>query len=118
MNHAARTHRRAVALTSRHLRRDHWQILTQRWATPHGQVDLIAADRNVLVIVEVRARTGTRFSTALQVITRDRAAQLRTLATAWTDAHGGHYPATRIDLIGVLYEPTGGFAVLHTRKAG
>ena len=43
------------------LKGEGYQIVVRNWRTKLGEVDIIARDRDVLVFVEVKARTGDGF---------------------------------------------------------
>ena len=46
-----------------------YAILDRRYRTRHGEIDIIAADGEIVVFVEVRARTATDFGTAAESVT-------------------------------------------------
>jgi putative endonuclease len=41
----------------RHLRRKNYQILAQNWRHGHGEIDVIALEKGVMVFVEVKTRS-------------------------------------------------------------
>jgi putative endonuclease len=49
---------------------------------------------------------------------RAKQARLRRLAVQWLNAHGVRFEQIRIDVIGLLYEGTGGFTIEHIRGVG
>lgn len=51
------------------LRRRGYAILARGYRTRHGEIDIVARDGDVLVFVEVKARTSRRYGTALDAIT-------------------------------------------------
>jgi putative endonuclease len=42
----------------RHLEDAGFEILARNWRCPDGEIDIVARDRNVLVICEVKTRSG------------------------------------------------------------
>lgn len=56
-----------------------WTVLERNWRCRVGELDIVAEDRNVLVIVEVRSRSGTAFGTPADSIAGAKAHQLQRL---------------------------------------
>src|ERR1700751_5315249 len=65
-----------------------YRIRARRFRTPHGEIDLVARRRNLLALVEVKAR-ATRDDAAFAATPRQ---QLRIInaAQAWLAAHPEH----------------------------
>jgi putative endonuclease len=97
------------------LERRGYTVLTRRYRTAHGELDIVARDGDVLVFCEVKTRRGTGFGWPLEAVTASKAARLRRLAAAWTRERGLHLPDVRIDLVGVLRPPRGPAQVEHVR---
>ncbi len=94
------------------------RILDRNWRCAAGEIDIVAAERRVLVVCEVKSRSGTRYGTPLEAVSRAKRARLRRLAVAWLNAHGVRFDQVRIDVVGLTYEGTGGFTVEHVRGVG
>ncbi len=60
---------RGEELACRELRRRGYSILARRYRTRHGEIDIVAMDDDVLVFVEVKARSDRRFGGPLAAIT-------------------------------------------------
>jgi putative endonuclease len=94
------------------------RILDRNWRCATGEIDIVAVDRQVLVVVEVKARTGMRYGGPLEAVSRAKRARLRRLAVQWLNAHGVRFDQVRIDVVGLVYDGTGGFSVDHIRAVG
>jgi putative endonuclease len=94
------------------------RILDRNWRSADGEIDIVAVERHVLVVCEVKSRTGTRYGTPLEAVSRAKRARLRKLAVQWLNAHGVRFDQVRIDVVGLVYEGTGGFTIEHTRGVG
>ncbi len=94
------------------------EILDRNWRCPQGEIDIVAADGRVLVICEVKTRSGVRFGTPLESITRQKASRLRRLAVRWVVTHNVIYEDIRVDVIGVLQTAPGQFSIEHVRGVG
>jgi putative endonuclease len=103
----------AEYLESRGLR-----ILDRNWRCAVGEIDIVAAERYALVVVEVKSRTGTQYGSPLEAVSRAKRARLRRLAVQWLNAHGVRFDQVRIDVVGMLYDGTGGFTIEHIRGVG
>ena len=94
------------------------QILDRNWRSADGEIDIVAVERQVFVVCEVKSRTSTRYGTPLEAVGRAKRARLRRLAVQWLNAHGIRFDEVRIDVVGLLYEGTGGFTIEHVRGVG
>jgi len=93
-------------------------VLERNWRCTLGEIDIVALDGRTLVICEVKTRSGVRFGTPLEAITRQKAYRLRKLAVAWVRAHGLVFDQIRIDIVGVLRAAPGEFSIEHVRGVG
>lgn len=94
------------------------RILDRNWRCSEGEIDIVAADRRVLVVCEVKTRSGTRFGTPLEAISARKHARLRRLAVRWVVASGVLFDEIRIDVVGVLRVAPGEFRLEHIRGVG
>jgi putative endonuclease len=105
-------------LAVEYLERSGLRVLDRNWRSADGEIDIVAAERQVLVVCEVKTRSGTRFGTPLEAITRTKHARLRRLAAQWLVAHGVLFDEVRIDVIGLLRDRSGEFQIEHVRGVG
>lgn len=95
-----------------------FRILDRNWRCADGEIDIVAVERHSLVVCEVKTRSGTRYGTPLEAVGRVKRARLRRLAVQWLNAHGARFDQIRIDVLGLLYEDSGGFTIEHVRGVG
>jgi putative endonuclease len=95
-----------------------FRILDRNWRCADGEIDIVAVERHTFVVCEVKTRSGTRFGTPLEAVGRAKRRRLRMLAVRWLNAHGVRFDEIRIDVVGLLYEGTGGFTIEHVRGVG
>jgi len=93
-------------------------VLGRNWRCTQGEIDIVALDGRTLVVCEVKTRSGVRFGTPLEAITRQKACRLRRLAVAWVRAHGLVFDQVRIDVVGVVRAASGEFSLEHVRGVG
>jgi putative endonuclease len=94
------------------------EILGRNWRCEHGEIDIVARDGQTLVICEVKTRSGVRFGSLVEAVTRQKARRLRRLAVAWLTAHSLFFEEIRIDAICVLRAACGEFSIEHIRGVG
>lgn len=91
----------------RELRRRGYEILERRYRTRYGEIDIVARHGPALVFVEVKARVGRRFGTALEAVTLQK--QQRVVAMAADYLARRHIPPSpcRFDVVGVIVDDDG-----------
>ena len=101
----------------RHLEDAGFEILARNWRCPEGEIDIVALDRGVLVICEVKTRSGLGYGLPAEAITRKKADRLRLLARRWLREHPGGGADVRFDVVSVLRGQRGAAVVEHLRAA-
>jgi putative endonuclease len=89
---ASHTHRalgvQGEALAAEYLESLGWQILDRNWRDGRrGELDLVVRDRDVVIAVEVKTRSGTGYGTPFEAITSLKASRLRRLLLGWVREH-------------------------------
>ncbi|MFD0317528.1 YraN family protein [Streptomyces flavalbus] len=104
-------------LAARRLAQAGMTVLQRNWRCGRsGEIDIVARDGDVLVVCEVKTRSGGRFEHPMAAVTPEKAERLRDLAQRWIQTHGGAPPGgVRIDLVGVVLPPRGAPVVEHAR---
>lgn len=105
-------------VASEYLLQAGFRILDRNWRCAEGEIDIVAVERQVLVICEVKTRSGARFGDPLEAISRVKRNRLRRLAIRWVVAHGVLFDEIRIDALGLLRDRAGGFTIEHVRGVG
>jgi putative endonuclease len=95
-----------------------FRILDRNWRCAAGELDIVAVERHVLVVCEVKTRSGTGYGTPLEAVGAAKRRRLRQLAVAWLNAHGIRFDRIRIDVVGLVRDPAGGYTVEHVREVG
>lgn len=107
-------------LAADHLEGLGWQVIARNWRIAHadlrGELDLVCRDRDVLVVVEVKARRTERFGAAVEAVGHRKQAKLRRLAAAFLRDTGVRASGVRFDVIGVLVDEVG-VRIDHRRGA-
>jgi putative endonuclease len=110
--------RQGEDLAARHLAAAGLRILARNWRCRAGEIDIVALDGRVLVICEVKTRSGGRFGTPLEAVGSQKSRRLRKLAVLWAREQGAFFDQIRIDVVGVLQPRSGECSVEHVRGVG
>ena len=110
--------RRGEQFAAAYLERAGFRILDRNWRCAEGELDIVAAERRVLVVCEVKTRSDARYGSPLEAITRAKRSRLRRLAIRWLVAHGVLFDEVRIDVIGLIRNQAGLYEIEHVRGVG
>jgi len=89
---------------ARHLEDLGYEILARNWRTSGGELDLVAATADELVVVEVKTRRSELFGHPFEAVGDRKKARLWRLSMAWIAAHRdlAQGRRLRIDAIGLI----------------
>ena len=73
---------RGEAAAAAYLERQGLVVLARNWRCALGEIDIVAAEGDTLVVCEVRTRTGSAFGSPEESVTRDKRRRLVRLARA------------------------------------
>jgi putative endonuclease len=102
-------------LAVRHLEADGFTVLERNWRCELGEIDVVARDGAVLVIVEVKTRSSLRHGTPFEAVTERKLHRLERLGLAWMRLRGVRPRGMRVDVISVLRPRSGPSVVEHVR---
>jgi len=113
--------RRGEDVATAHLEHRGLVVLARNWRCREGELDLVAADRERLVVAEVKTRSGTGFGVPAEAVTAVKAARIRRLAQRWLAARhaagGSGFAEVRFDVLAVLLVPGAAPQVEHYEGA-
>ncbi|MFC2020965.1 YraN family protein [Chloroflexota bacterium] len=89
------------------LKKRKYRILETNYRCPHGEIDIIARQKDTLVFVEVRTKTGREFGSPEESITFTKKEHLRATAYHYLQTHDDLPQSWRIDFIAVELTPEG-----------
>lgn len=127
----------------RHVEARGWKVLDTNWRGKDGELDIVALDDDVLVVIEVKTRSGHGFGHPAEAVTARKLARIKRLTGQWLTVYrerlaaarlqaeaeaGGAVPssavpvlpdvrarfgAVRIDVVAVTLQPQGRAVVEH-----
>ena len=92
-------------------------VLSRNWRCREGEVDLIATDGQLLVVCEVKTRSGTGYGEPSEGVTPAKAARIRRVTAAWLRAYRVGWCEIRFDVLAVLCPQDGPVTVEHLQGA-
>ncbi len=75
-----------------------YEVLARNWRTKDGELDVVVGLDDVVVVVEVKARSSRRFGTGLEAITPEKLARLFRLGRSFLHVHSLHQATLRVDV--------------------
>lgn len=86
-------------LAVKYLKRKHYKVLKRNWRTKIGEIDILARDRDTIVVVEVKTKTNPSFGHPAEMVNYYKQKKLLQLARLTQKL----YPESniRIDVVSV-----------------
>lgn len=104
-----RTGAQGEAIAGAFLQQAGLQILARNWRRAGGELDIVAADGQTLVFVEVRTRSSRAFGSAEESVDWRKQRQVRKMAAQFLSEEQARYRQYRFDVVVVyLAGPRGG----------
>jgi putative endonuclease len=96
------------ALAGRYLKKRGYKVIERNYHCPWGEIDLIARDKDILVFVEIKARSSSEFGLPQEAVDRFKQKKLCQVARAFIAEHNlkEDIPA-RFDVVAIHLTPSG-----------
>ena len=78
-----------------------YAIVTRRYSTKHGEIDIVARDGETLVFVEVKTRRDGSFGDPEESVTLQKQQRLVWMATDYLARHNLEETPCRFDVVGI-----------------
>ncbi len=89
------------------LKKRGYRIVETNFRCREGEIDIIARQRDCLVFVEVRTKSGVAYGSPEESVTRTKAAHMRAAALRYLQTHPDSLDSWRIDFVGVEMDARG-----------
>jgi len=96
------TGRATEEIAARMLQEKGYTILERNFSNRFGEIDIIAQDKETLVFVEVKAKTGVEFGLPEEMIRPGKLQRIRNMATLYMN---GQSLPCRIDVVAIVLGP-------------
>lgn len=104
-------------VAARHLTDAGLEIVDRNWRCSEGEIDIVARERDVIVICEVKTRSSVLFGLPAEAITLRKRERMRRLAYLWLKEHSPRTAEVRFDVVSVIRPDRGAAIVEHLRAA-
>lgn len=94
------------------------RVLARNWRCRYGELDIIAADAQAVVFVEVKTRTGEQFGGVAYAVTPAKVRRLRRLAGLWLAQQDTRWASVRLDVVTVRMGPGRSPEITHIEGVG
>jgi putative endonuclease len=88
-------------------------LLARNWRCELGELDLVVRRRGLVVVCEVKARSGAAFGGGYEAVTWSKRRKLRNLAETFIDRNGLRWADVRFDVASVWLGPRGADVELY-----
>lgn len=92
---------------AQYLKKRGYRIREKNFRCREGEIDIVAQDRDYLVFVEVRTRTGSEFGTPEESVTVAKRGRLVSVAMAYLQTHRNLPSLWRFDVVAIEVTPEG-----------
>jgi putative endonuclease len=90
-----------------YLKKQGYRILETNYNCPHGEIDIVAKQKDTVAFIEVRTKTGSQFGTPEESITRTKKGRMKASALHYLQTHDNLPQSWRIDVVAVELTPAG-----------
>lgn len=104
---------RGERLAAQYLQRKGYRIVGRNFRTRRGEIDLICADGDCLVFVEVKTRTAGGLGAPEDAVTAAKQLRIRQAVAAYLARLPELPPSFRVDVISIEQFPDGRQQVVH-----
>jgi len=109
--------RKGERIACRYLMRQGFDILCRRYSRGSGEIDIIAFEEDLLVFIEVKTRSSSRFGEPWEFVDWRKRHILRQTADSFIAEHDLGGFAYRFDIVSVILDNKGCKEVLLLRNA-
>lgn len=100
-------------LAARHLTERGLRILARNFRCEDGELDIIAADGEILVGCEVKTRRSTRYGSPLDAVDPLKVDRVHRLTRRWAQENAYPYERVRVDVVTVIKPRRGAAELRH-----
>ncbi len=94
-----------------------WIVLDRNYFFEKAEVDIVATDRNYIVFVEVKTRSGTYFGRPEEYVTPEKEKNIKKAAEAWIYERKMETAVVRFDIISVVQKGNEAPEITHFEDA-
>ncbi len=108
---------RGEDIAAAYLESKDWLIIDRNYAFEKAEVDIVATDRNYIIFVEVKTRSGTYFGRPEEFVTPAKEANIKKAAEAWIYERKMETAVIRFDIISIVQNGNEAPEITHFEDA-
>ncbi|WP_026818286.1 YraN family protein [Arthrobacter castelli] len=109
---------RGEATAARYLEESGLRVIDRNWRCSDGEIDIVALDGDVLVVVEVKTRSSLDYGHPFEAINEPKLQRLQRLSAAWRRFHHLRIRNHRIDAVAVIEAADASATVEYLKAVG
>lgn len=94
-----------------------YKIIERNYRYGHGEIDIVAEDKNALVFIEVKTRKNLEFGLPEYAVTKKKQAQIKKIAAAYLMEREIVDKDCRLDVISILFRGKEAPRIVHYENA-
>lgn len=108
--------RHSEEMARKYLEQQGYEIIETNWRSGHKEIDIIAIDKNEIIIVEVKSRKSEYFGNPEDAVDKHKIKNLVRAASSYVISHNINLDV-RFDIITLLLLPSGEYKLTHIKDA-
>ena len=108
---------RGEDIAAAYLEMKDWLIIDRNYTFEKAEVDIVATDRNYIIFVEVKTRSGTFFGRPEEFVTPAKEANIKKAAEAWIYERKMETAVVRFDIISIVQSANEAPDITHFEDA-
>lgn len=96
--------RQGEDIAAQYLQGQGYRLLQRNFRSRCGEIDIICADKQTIIFVEVKTRTSSKFGSPEESITRTKQQHIYKAAFTFMEGYPHHFKDIRFDAIGIYIE--------------
>jgi putative endonuclease len=98
---------RGELIAERFLAARGYAVLARKYRCPHGEIDLVCRDGEMVAFVEVKTRRGASFGAPEEAVTPAKLAHIAAAGQHYLELQGGDDQPWRIDVVAIELDRAG-----------
>lgn len=94
---------RGERVAREYLQKKGYKFLNANYRNRYGELDLVMKDKDVVVFVEVKTKSGDSFGKPEEMVSRWKLNQIKRMGVSWIQEYGWER-SVRVDVVGVVMD--------------
>ncbi|MGM0471646.1 MAG: YraN family protein [Bacillota bacterium] len=104
-------------LAADYLKQLDYQIRSKNYRCRQGEIDIIAADENYLIFIEVKTKRNLKFGMPQEEVDWRKQKKIKLVAQHYISQHPTEKLDYRFDVVGILFHSLEDYQITHLKNA-